>query len=209
MITLILRTTADVHADVDEYVRDEADERLAEQDDIDEQDDVNLTPDERKEARVAARIAAREARKADRVARRQRMRRLTRERERLARLREMSQFWGSATWGDQTWYAYTILCESDEVRPLIRDFRRAWEDAKVRPMLAHNPDGSMWSVTDEQGEVDTIELDNQLRRFLGQVQDGTDAEGNPTYRDRRRSDPWIVPNVVAGYALPDLEAHRE
>lgn len=131
----------------------------------------------------------------------------TPETRRLARHREIGAIWGSADIGPATWHAYVQLAQPHETAALINDIEGGWPPPKVVVMAAYDELGRPWAERDEAGVVTgSVSVDPEIWRFMGPVQDGEDGEGNPTIRARTAADPWRVPNVVAGYALPDLEA---
>lgn len=211
--TLLIAVTTDVAAEVDQVVADDKVLALEEVDAVEEAEDAKLTPAERQEARKAARIAEREARKAERILARQREQAGRQEQRLLSRRFEMAGFWGEATFGDPalTWRAYPIILRHDEVRPTIRFLRQKWEDARVIPLLCYDSRGNFWEERDpETGEVtDTINPRMQIWRFMGPVQDGVDANDEPIYRARRRRDPWVLPNVVAGDDVRAIQTKLE
>lgn len=152
-VTLFIAATTDVKQTVDELIADDDSDRKADFDSISEAEDAKLTADQRKEARVAARIAEREARKLDRQARRIRQRQKTKEDKLLAKWSNLSKFGGTATWGGRTWNGHYILVDDDEVRRTVRKLREQWPevngDARIVVMWARSWDGSPWS--DDRG----------------------------------------------------------
>lgn len=232
----VLAVSNDIVSAAEEKLADDAAERAAEAEEAKErlddaaedlaanQEDKDLDEQakaDREAARLAVReerrAAAKEARRVERIERNLRERQRSREEKMLARFVPMARLWGEASWGDPpvTRRAYVLIEDASEIRGSIRRLRNKWPDAggdaRVQVGCVVNPDGSDWKEYDpETGEVvREYGVAGWLWRFMGQVQDGEDAEGNPIMRDRRRSDPWVMPNVVAGWTPADFGATQD